>query len=89
MVRILNSIPQREKSLKQLTWTSEVDTIGKNLGFNINETTMSFQWSPGKANTFTFGDDYCDFMETKAFRNGNIHCKMNQKFMKKLNVEAG
>ena len=28
------------------------------------------------------------FMEVKAFKNGNIHCKFNTDFMKALNIEA-
>jgi len=28
------------------------------------------------------------FIEVKAFKNGNIHCKFNTKFMKALNIEA-
>ncbi len=67
----------------------DIFTIARNLGFDINESTMNYIWKPGKENTFTFGNDSEDFLKVRAYINGNIHCKFNQKFMKKLNIEAG
>jgi hypothetical protein len=68
---------------------NDIITIAKNLGFTVNESTMNYLWKPGKENIFTFGNDSEEFMRIRAYINGNIHCKFNQKFMKKLNIEAG
>jgi len=69
------------------TYINDIITIGKNLGFSVYQDTYSFQWSPGKEIEFQCPDGI--FMEIRAYKNGNIHCKMNQEFMKKLNIEAG
>jgi len=68
---------------------NDIITIAKNLGFTVNESTMNYLWKPGKENIFTFGNDSEEFMRVRIYKNGNIHCKFNQKFMKKLNIEAG
>jgi hypothetical protein len=62
-------------------------TIGKNLGFDINENSFDFEWEPGKSVDFTCQKGL--FMSVRAYKNGNIHVKANQEFMKKLNIEAG
>jgi len=66
---------------------NDIITIAKNLGFNVDQSSYNFQWASGKAIEFTYNDEI--FMEVRAYKNGNIHCKMNQKFIKKLNIEAG
>lgn len=62
-------------------------TIAKNLGFDVYESSFNFEWSSGKSIDFTGPDGI--FMNIRAYKNGNIHCKADQKFMKKLNIEAG
>lgn len=66
---------------------NDIITIAKNLGFNVQEKSFDFKWSSGKTVSFTYPEG--DFMDVKAFKNGNIHCKINQEFMKKFNIEAG
>jgi hypothetical protein len=66
---------------------NDILTIGKNLGFNINKRSEDFEWDPGKAVKIMFELEI--FVEVRAYLNGNIHCKFNQKFIKKLNIEAG
>jgi predicted RNA methylase len=62
-------------------------TVGKNLGFNITKRSHDFEWSAGKAVKIMVDSEI--FVEIRAYLNGNIHCKFNQKFIKKLNIEAG
>ena len=66
---------------------NDIITVGKNLGFDVDQDSRSFQWCPGDENIFTCKGE--TFMAVRAYKNGNIHCKMNQEFMKKLNIEAG
>jgi len=66
---------------------NDIITIAKNLGFNVYEDSYSFQWSSGISVDFTCPQGL--FMNIRAYKNGNIHCKINQEFMKKLNIEAG
>lgn len=62
-------------------------TIAKNLGFIVNESSFDFQWFTGKGIDFTCQKG--EFMNVRAYKNGNIHVKANQEFMKRLNIEAG
>lgn len=66
---------------------NDIITIARNLGFEVNENTKYFQWSSGKSVDFTCQKG--EFMSVRAYKNGNIHVKANQQFMKKLNIEAG
>jgi len=66
---------------------NDIITIARNLGFEVNENTRYFQWSSGKSVEFTCQKG--EFMSVRAYKNGNIHVKANQQFMKKLNIEAG
>lgn len=68
-------------------YINDILTIAKNLGFDVNENTYSFEWSSGKSIDFTYQKG--QFMNIRAYKNGNIHCKIDQEFMKKLNIEAG
>lgn len=65
----------------------DIITIGKNLGFDVITNTMDFDWEPGKPVSFKCKDGAV-FMEIRAYKNGNIHCKPNQEFIKQLNIEA-
>jgi len=70
--------------------------VAKNLGFDIDTmAAWNRGWESNKAQCFsyvTINDlDQChpdSFAEIKAFKNGNVHFKLNQKFMLALNVEA-
>lgn len=70
---------------------NDIITIAKNLGFNVTENSYAYEWLAGKANRFETQDRngaYELFAEIKAYKNGNLHYKFNQKFMKKWNIEA-
>jgi hypothetical protein len=66
---------------------NDILTIAKNLGFIVNDSTFSFEWVPGESVDFKGPDGV--FMSIRAYKNGNIHVKADQKFMRKLNIEAG
>lgn len=68
---------------------SDLLTIANNLGFTNNEDSRTREWESGKPQVFyTLNNDEI-LAEIKAFKNGNIHYKLNQEFMKKFNLEAG
>ena len=66
----------------------DILTIGKNLNFDIDFSSLdTIHWEAGKQRTvyLNSGDN---FMEVRPYLNGNIHIKLDQKFMKKFNIEA-
>lgn len=65
----------------------DICTIAKNLGFDILSKSMDFQWSAGKKNEFLYSDGKL-FMDVKAYQKGTMHIRLDQNFMRKLNVEA-
>lgn len=67
------------------TFLNDIITIGYNLGFNKINSSHNFNWIPGKEETFYYENGI--FMRVRAYKNGNVHCKMNQEFMKKFNIE--
>lgn len=69
----------------------DIIVIAKNLGFNVSSAPDHFDWEPGKGRNFLMnylGDENTIFAEIKAFKNGNLHFKFHQKFMKAFNIEA-
>lgn len=82
------------KKLKndKLNLISDIFTVANNLGFRQIENPSYRKWHPGGLQTFTYVDlmtnkldEFCDI---RVYKNGNIHFKFNQKFMRKFNVEA-
>jgi hypothetical protein len=70
---------------------NDICAIAKNLGFDVIDKTKAFQWTPGETNDFYLskkGGEPEIFMSVKAYKNGNIHLKINQEFMKAFNIEA-
>lgn len=65
----------------------DICTIAENLGFNVVTNSLSLQWEPGKKQEF-FLNDGTLFMDVRAYMKGTIHIRLNQDFMRKLNVEA-
>jgi hypothetical protein len=63
-------------------------TIAGNLGFTARSSSLLKQWESNKKQFFTSVDGG-DIMQVKAFKNGNIHIKFNQLFIRKMNVEFG
>jgi len=70
---------------------NDLITIGNNLNFKTSPLEDSFhvgEWSSGKLKDFHTTDDKI-LLSVKAFKNGNLHIKFNQKFIRRLNVEFG
>lgn len=90
---IYNTFPEYQcetiNGLGKCAWVfiKDIMIIGINLGFNLNLADLNMkQWNPGKSQEFYINGEL--FMECKAYKNGNIHFRLNKKFMKKLNIEA-
>jgi hypothetical protein len=72
---------------------NDLVTIAKNLNFDIPAWTRSRnlgKWIAGKTKDFDM--DYAatkKLMTVRAFMNGNLHIKFNQKFIRRLNIEFG
>jgi len=73
----------------------DILTVATNIGFDTTNKTRpsDFEWLSNKGNDFYYYD-YSKkkdviLMSVKAFKNGNLHCKFNQKFIMRLNVEFG
>jgi len=74
-------------------------TVATNLGFD-GQSSQSFGWDKepeaGQKQEFFMRPNWKNdntakstlFMETRFYKNGNVHLKLNQEFMKALNVEA-
>lgn len=72
---------------------NDLCTVGKCLGFDVSEDAQSFMWQPGKLKEFSYLKDsetfdYEDFMSIRLYKNGNMHIKLNKKFLLRLNIEA-
>lgn len=69
---------------------NDIVTTAHNLGFTCPSFEKSDQkeWEPGKANNFNMTAKN-PLMSVRAYKNGNVHIKFNQKFLRKLNVEFG
>lgn len=75
-------------SARAADFLNDVCVIARNLGFESHNRANSFHWQSGKVQSFML-EDGSSLMDVRAFLNGNMHIKFNQKFMLALNVEAG
>lgn len=69
----------------------DIVTVGKNLGFNVRQSTYDKRWVPGEPQVFTYleNGEEKQFMRVKAYLNGNIHYQFCKEFSKAFNIEAG
>jgi hypothetical protein len=67
---------------------NDIITLAENLGFEIANNSMDYQWAPGEKKEFLDSEGKV-FMEVRAYKKGTMHLKLDQQFMKKLNIEAG
>jgi hypothetical protein len=67
---------------------NDICTIGYNLGFERIDSSFNFQWKPGKEKEFYYHKNGKTeiFMKVRCYKNGNVHCKFNKEFIKKLNI---
>jgi hypothetical protein len=73
---------------------SDLLTIAGNLNFATTDLwALSYEdWKPGEAREFAYltpKKTRETLVEVRAFKNGNLHLKLNQKFILALNVEHG
>lgn len=87
---------QRHLSTRTAGMINDIFTIANNLGFDVINDSYERDWEYGQLETFYFKTEKKDkdfktelFCTIRIYKNGNIHLKMNQKFMKTMNVEAG
>lgn len=74
---------------------SDICTVANNLGFNTTDCASinEFQFESNKAIEFEYLDSKTQsrktLMQVRAFKNGNMHIKFDQTFIKRLNIEFG
>jgi len=82
-------------SARAYTMILDILTVATNLGFDTTNRTRptDFQWESNKGKDFYYYDRAEQkeglLMTVKAFKNGNLHLKLNKKAIVKLNVEFG
>lgn len=72
-------------------YIGDVFAVAGNMGFKVHGSSLSRLWESNEAQDFFTtknGEDIL-FASIRAFKNGNIHIKFNQDFMRTFNVEAG
>lgn len=73
----------------------DILTVAYNLGFNCNTVAPQLNdrrsWRSGERHVFdcTYEGKKMELLEVRAFLNGNMHIRLNQKFALALNVENG
>lgn len=66
---------------------NDIRTVAQNLGFSCSTDSRDLCWEPGKLQEFrTPAGDL--FMDVRAYKKGTLHIRVDQTFMKKLNIEA-
>lgn len=73
---------------KAYNFINDIGVIASNLGFSSAHESNSFFWESGKGNDFLLNKGGV-LMNVRAFKNGNIHIKFDQSFMRRLNIEFG
>lgn len=78
---------------RSVDFLNDVVAVAQTLGWNTHDSATRHHgfnrtWESNQSQAFSCenGDT---LMEVRAFKNGNLHIKFNQKFMRKLNVEFG
>ena len=72
------------------SFINDIFTIANNLGFSNIANSYHREWESNSQEHFRAGrgDDEKILVAVRAFKNGNLHLKFDQKFIKTLNVEA-
>ena len=66
---------------------NDIFTIANNLGFANMASSYNYHWASNQQIDFRFGQGKT-LVKIRAFKNGNLHLKFDQTFIKTLNVEA-
>jgi len=69
------------------TFINDIFTIANNLGYITTANSMNHYWDSNVQENF-YTNDGNILVAIRAFKNGNLHLKFNQDFIKTLNVEA-
>lgn len=71
-----------------LDFINDIYVIAGNLNFSLYRYSFyNSEWLPGEKNCLYELNNKI-FAEIRPFKNGNVHIKLSQEFMKKLNIEA-
>ncbi len=70
------------------TYLEDLITVAENLGFTTRSNSRLKLWVSNKTQEFWTSEN-CKLMDVKAFKNGNLHIRFNQLFIRRLNVEFG
>lgn len=73
------------------TYISDILTVANNLGFKVDQDVSCRQWVSNGLEEFYYSEGNGSFKllcTVRAFKNGNIHMKFDQDFMRAFNVEA-
>ncbi len=68
------------------SFINDIFTIANNLGFINMATSFNRYWESNNEQEFYSSDN--TLVKIRAFKNGNLHLKFNQDFIKTLNIEA-
>lgn len=80
---------------RALVLVQDLVTIAGNIGFDAVGNTHASErtWLPGKPQLYYFFDHTTQkkevLFDVKAFKNGNLHLRMHQRFIQKLNIVHG
>lgn len=71
-------------------YLGDIFVIARNLGYDVINDTHCRQWESNQSEEFLYMNegDIELFAEVRAFKNGNIHIKACQGFIRALNIEA-
>lgn len=67
-------------------FVNDIFTIARNLGFYVIGDSRYRKWEGGQQQTFTCAGR--NFLKVRAYKNGNLHMKFDQEFIKTFNIEA-
>ncbi len=73
-------------------FVDDLIVVANNLGFTCADAVLAHNFEAGKKETFRCVDksgEETELMTVRAYMNGNLHLKLNQKFILALNVEIG
>lgn len=67
---------------------NDIFTIANNLGFSNMANSQSRYWESNVEQEFYYNNSRDIIVKIRAFKNGNLHLKFSQDFIKTLNIEA-
>ena len=74
--------------LRAYQYLQDLITVANNLRFECEDSPGNYKWQSNVQHVFKGMDDK-ELVAVRAFKNGNVHLRFNQKLMLAINVEAG